>query len=179
MISKSARSRKSSQVGLGKRSTQHAGAVGDAADVQPAAAQAPQQIVDLVESLDRGRRIVDGRRERPNGNVHEQADRVLGILQRCALLAEYDPFQHRAWVQLLLCTVDTGDRQAICHQVADGIFHLDQGAGFAGSLDETVRIECRNDARRPVVDDLLRGIRRTGHLVLVLYCHHAIGRHVH
>ena len=157
MISNSARSRKSSQVGRRETQTQHTCGVGDAADIKPAAAQASQQVVDLVERLHRRRRVVDRRRERPNGNVDQQADRILWILQGCALLAEDNrPASTARGSSFFWAAVDVGDRQAIGHKIADGIFDLDQGVRPCGQpLDQTVRHRAQRRPRRPVVDDLL------------------------
>ncbi len=179
MISSSARSRKSSQVGLGITQTQHTCSVGNAANIKPASAQASQQVVDLVERLHRRRRVVDRRRECPNGNVDQQANRILWILQGYALLAEDDARQYCARIQLLRAAVDTGNRQAIGDQIADGIFYLDQGSGLGSRSHQVWHIEGSDHTRGPMVDDLLGRIYPFGPIFGLLECHHAVGRRIH
>src|SRR5262249_45293963 len=50
------------------------------ADLEPPPAETQQQIADLIEGLHSRRWIVDRRRQRPNGDVDEQSNRVLRVL---------------------------------------------------------------------------------------------------
>ena len=47
---------------------------------EPPPAEADEEVLDLVEGLDRGGRVVDRRRQRADRDVDEQADRVLRVL---------------------------------------------------------------------------------------------------
>jgi hypothetical protein len=55
------------------------------ADTQLAPAQAMQEIFQLIDRLDGRRWIVDGRRQRLDGDIHQEADRIFGVLFEGAL----------------------------------------------------------------------------------------------
>ena len=49
-------------------------------DLHASPAESQQQIRDLIERLNGGCRIVDGRRERFDGDVDQQSERILRVL---------------------------------------------------------------------------------------------------
>ena len=79
-ISSKARRRRSSPRGIWNHHPQLAVAVAMRSDVEVPLTQAQQQVLDLVERLNRRGWIIDRRRQCPDGYVHEQPDRIFGVL---------------------------------------------------------------------------------------------------
>ena len=52
--------------------------------VELPAAEPAQQILDLIDRLNRRRRVIDRRRQCPNGDIYQQANGVFWILRERA-----------------------------------------------------------------------------------------------
>ena len=60
------------------------------AGVQFRRAETAQEVLELVDRLDRGRRIVDRRRQRLDGDVDQKPDRIFWVLLEGALALQMD-----------------------------------------------------------------------------------------
>ena len=58
------------------------------ANFQSVAAKANQQVLDLIQRLHRGGRVVDGRRKRFDSDIHQQPERVFWVLLERAFIAD-------------------------------------------------------------------------------------------
>ena len=97
----------------------------------------------MVEDLHRRRGVVDGWRQRPNGDVDHHANRERGILLDRPLHAERD---HRS--QTLLCfgadavsSVHLHERRALRNEVTGGSGHDDETAMRASEASESARVD--------------------------------------
>jgi hypothetical protein len=89
------------------------------ANLEAPAAEAHQEVADLIECLDGGGRIVDGQRQRSDRNVHEEADRVFRILIKGALHAERDALRQITFVNRDARAEHTHDRHRFLDRVPD------------------------------------------------------------
>ena len=88
----------SSQVGIGGRAAVSV-LVCDVAGVEFGCAEAAQQVLDLVDGLDRRRRVVDRGRQGLDGDVDEKPDWIFGVLLDCSFAPEMNSAQERVFRQ--------------------------------------------------------------------------------
>ena len=69
---------------------EHALTVTKSANFQLSAAEAQEQVLELIQRLNGGRGIVNGGGKRFDGDVHNEPDGVLGILFERSFLANLD-----------------------------------------------------------------------------------------
>ena len=120
-------------------------------EVHPA--EAEQEVLHLVEGLHGGRGVVDGRRERLDRDVHEDADRVLGVLLERALRPEPDEPPQPALGHGPPPAVDAQERHAVDERVADRPRHRDDRPFPPGERDEALHVDGLDDRGAAAVED--------------------------
>ena len=90
--------------------------------------KATQKILDLVDSLYRRGRIIDGRRERLDGDIDKQPNWIFGILLERALGLEMNEPDQILFGKPNLVPVNPHDNAAIDKGIAHSGDHLDDCA---------------------------------------------------
>ena len=132
----------------------------EAADVEVAADEVVQQGLECVDRLRRRRRVVDGRRQRAQGDVHDRADRVGRVLRDRALLGEQHGALQLAAADGRVAAADAEQRRAGAHVAADRDRQLDDRLRLRGGGDEPLAVERRDHAAGTVVGDHLADRRQ-------------------
>ena len=109
-------------------------------------AQAAQQVLDLVQGLNRSRRVVDRRRQRANRDVDQQSDRVLGVLLECAFVSRRKRPAQGRFGDFRFCAVDAQHGGAFDQRVADGRGHDHHALCGACPRQQGVDVDRLNDA---------------------------------
>ena len=143
--------------------------VAHAADVQVAPTHPQEEVLDLVERLHGGRRVVDRGRQRLDGDVHQEPDRVLRVLLERPIGPELDRPPEPLGRRRRAGAVDPQDRHPVHHGVADGDRHDDdevasarerhQRLGAHGLHDEGPAVMRERDEHRRAVR--IRRLRQT------------------
>jgi len=138
-----------------KHESQFSRLVAVGSDFQVALPQTNQQILNLVERLHGRRRIVNCRRQSPNGYVHKQPDRVLGILLKCALVAELNPRPQFPFINRLPRPIHSKYRHRLDECIADSYGHFDDSARRCRQLHQGGHIDSLYRARPSAMNQSL------------------------
>ena len=157
-ISRKAMLTKSSQFGVRKITRTLAGVVDDLLGAQVAQADQAQQAVQLVDGEHRGGRIVDRRRQRLRGNVHQDAEREHRILLHGALGAEGGQLAQPFLVDLAGVAVDVEQGLAGGDEIADLRREFDDDAGALRLGDQRPQVHRQQDLRPAQMRE--RAVRR-------------------
>ena len=120
--------------------------IGDVAGVQLDCAKAAQEILELVDRLDRRRRIVDRRRKRLDGDVDKKSDWVFRVLLEGAFAPEADGAEERVLRQGRCRLMNPQKDDALYEGVADRAGHHDRPACLSRQRDEGADVEAGNSA---------------------------------
>ena len=120
---------KSSHGAWARRSAAFPG-IRDAADVELAPGQGPEQAVDRVERLDRGGGIVDRRRHSSQGDIREHAQGEQRVLLEGALVRDSQGGEDRP-VEVGVAPAWTTRRRPLSQRLAGTRAELDRDALFA------------------------------------------------
>ncbi len=134
-------------MGVGKTRRKAPLIVLHAAGVERAPAEAVQQILDLVEGLNRRGRIVDGRGEGLDGDVHQQPQGILGVLLEGAFPRDPNRLPERGLRQRLPAAMHAQQQGVFGQGVADGALHHDHRIHFPGQPDQGTDLESSDRLR--------------------------------
>ena len=138
------------QIVLPGRGREHqpksAGFVGDVAGVQFGCAEAAQEVLELVDRLDRRRRVVDRRRQRLDGDIDEKPDRIFRVLLEGPFAPETDGAEERVLRQRRSRTMDAQKNRALDQRVADRAGHHDRSARLPRQRDKRADVRAGDGA---------------------------------
>ena len=101
------------------------------AGVQFGRAQTAQEVLELVDRLDRGRRVVDRRRQRLDGDVDKKPDRIFWVLFEGSFALKADGASQCVLWQRRTRVVNMQQSHALDQRVADRARHHDRPARLA------------------------------------------------
>ena len=116
-------------------------AIADIAGFELPAAEPTQQVLDLVKRLHCRSRIVDRRRQRPDGDIDEQPDRVFWVLLEGARGRKADRPQHRRLLQWPPRPVDPHQHGILHEGFPYAAFERNDCIGLLGESGQ--RPQCR------------------------------------
>ena len=117
------------------------------AGVQFALPQATQQILDLVDRLDCRCRIINGRRQRLDGDVDQQADGILRVLLRRPFERQVDGPHQIAFGQRSFCAMNLKQHRIRDERVADPACQHDDGSCLLCLANQVLDVKLGNRAR--------------------------------
>src|SRR5208282_5284362 len=100
-------------------------AISNRADFQTPAANPQQQVLNLVQRLNRGGGIIYRRREGTDRNIHQQADSVFWILLKSSLAACHEGLLPSVFLDQSSPAPDLEQKCSLDQRVSDGRHYFD------------------------------------------------------
>jgi hypothetical protein len=117
------------------------------AGVQFVLPQPSQQILNLIDGLDRRRRIINGRGQRFDGDVYQQANWIFRVLFRRPFSRQVDAPHQVAFVQRSFCTMNLKQLGVLNKRVANPACHHDDGSCLLPLPNQVIDIQFGDRAR--------------------------------
>ena len=113
--------------------------VEDVARVELGRTETTQEVLELIDRLDRSRRVVDRWRQRLDGDIDEKPDRILWVLVKGSLVLKMDGADERVLRRRRSRAMNTEENRTFDQRVADRAGHHNRPARLSGQRDKEIR----------------------------------------